>query len=1594
MTRRLFWTLLATASASLAAVAQPMNYALDTVPVRAGALLIESQKVGGSPTKSAVAANVSPHVFHYLDLDRNAKPAGWTYLNPHANSVLTSAVRDRWTTIPNAGNIPPVGTKLDKNMAPYWEVSLSSMSDQALSDYDILMLAINGNLALNSIEREKLRRYVDQGGILWVDFIPGSVVIDSLNCLPLPLFLGNGGGTIGWNPGHPVFNTPNTLGYDELYRIGINSGQVVVPIPDSVIGPFGPIMAWLKSDFLRFDPVAFDNSGGVVLVGRIGEGAVVITSRGTSGNLNRGYDVAGNNVPNQTFYAAPRSASDASFVAGSKLIINATTLSSTYTSVAKGSRRSNGGPIDITAPLMRRFTARGLGSNLSPSNAPVVFKGYVVFTAGDRVVVLDSVPGRDTDGNGNPDDGIVDPTDYPADIVWISQSLSAPLSMPTCTEVPEVATLRNPLLGNTPVTDQILVCDGQGRLNIFDLQYDPNGGAALGNVPPLAVANPPETTQFGPAGPQPPTAHEGLAFVADARADGNVTGRCWVVDLRTGLPIISQKAWSISQSARFAVPSAPPTVGYVPILDNSGGVDKVVYIPMVNNPTGAGGQPRAAGFVSIWFGARGEKPSLVSEEPDALRLTTRASQQGLPIFLPGGNSHLGVKVSVLQANGQPYSTDITKTFFDGSRPLVVQDSNGELTIPLSATGSGRDWTNSTPTLLDDASIRLDYTIDWGAVGFGSNNAPADAYIRGNLQLPDDSGLTRQIIGGVALGPTGNLFVVTGSPINTNGDPIDRSKGGSLFCIREDGRGRFKLVYRWDLFRRHVIKINSGISTGDRFTYDETLYDEDELGKVFAPLGGALNDPCFASGPTVKGDTVYVTATGLKRNPFEIPMAILLAFEATPQPAEFFLENVSGNFVLSQRDYARSSNKAEPEIYSDLRQGQYTIERDPNTGRTRVRLESMMDVEQGQVRNALSTNLPIVVRGGGQGASDAIVEPELTDATIDTQNQGFVPGFAGGRWTPLRWYTVFAALYAPSQPLVTGETVYLAGSSAVPGIFAGQGFFNRNGLLTAMDSTISQNDPFLVATTGRRWNSQLKQFKDVNMNNNPPFKINPAIRWPQAFGVQSFEDYAVRFLQTAVDEPRAMGVVGGDGVLVTWGTSTVYGYSRGDFMVADEGRVGRFDASGNPVWLVDGSVQAGLNGPISTVGKGIALSRPNRVYQVGPNSYWVVDNGNDRIMRIDGAGREVRTITGFKFDPKYRPSGAPDNIRSSLRLPKDILVYESYEQNPSYLTSPRPLERWVHYLIADAGNYRIVELIDRYEVDPVSRRVLGPVEYVDPQSDKPNQIERAQSVLFWHTPAELSGKQYAYNSIDRVFVDDGSGGRIPVVAFGFGNFEPGKASFGLDNTNQNVDSSSGFGGIVLYNGAQTTVITKVAIPAIPANAFFQDATNAWDSPARPAVERKIAGLTSVSLRYTTYNNLPVIAIMFTDSSGVYEVIETAPGVWTTRWYLPNEAFRAIRNGGLSGTIGGSNPMNARPVYARRLDSGEVVVVNGWQGVTRNKSVYNGEIVLLEGEFAPTNNDRGFNWNKRNLGFDSLSVKAEISQVQGARGIMAPLFGDRR
>lgn len=1551
------WSRVVTAAAGLmlavSAWAQPLAFSGRFVPIKAGVLVVDSQRVGPGP---GVPANFAPFVWANLDLDPSVKPAGWRFDNPRASTVVTQSIRDRWAIIDSAGT-PAVGTRLTKRMAPYWEVNLLTSSDRALADYDVLFLAAADDVSFTPFEREKLRRFVDAGGVLWIDAYD-TAFIDALNPGPLPFFLnGAQNGPVVGLLAHPLLSTPNQLSPTELNAIqGRNA-----PVLGTFDGTTGEAsQGWVYADGLRLRTIAAVNNQPVIFAGTIGDGHVVMTARGISNWLNRGINRQTNPpqiVANRGFFGFEPT-SDPFFASAAKFAVNVVNLPSPYTHQGSGSRQTSRVPVDVEAPLVREFNVPVAGG-LSAGKPPAIFKNRVVLATDDQIIVFDARNKRDLDNDGNPDDGLPDPLDSPIDIIWRSARLQGPISAPTVVETPE-----------SSVKNQILVTDSRGAVNVFDL-------ATVGgdNVAAIARIDPPAGTPvFSLGTPPSPTVHEGHAFVVDGEQQvGQVLGRVWVIRLATLRRLESGgRNWTISQTPRMREPSASATVGYIPILDNSGGVDKVVYVPTL-----PGGNNRPSGFTSIWFGVRGEKPVNVSDiGGGVIQIQTRATLQALPVFISTGIDPLGVKLSVIDENGVLVPGNELTGWFD----QVTESSPGVLNVRLGTRGQNRDW--------DRIQLRIDYTIDWSRAGNGANQTPADAFVRGNLELPDDSNAGRRVFGNVALGPNGNLFVVT-APTDTN------VTGGTLFCLREEGRGDFKLLYRWDLYDGLRVRLNNVGGGNNEVRLPPAIVDEDYLVKnLIRFLDRPMTNLRFQGGVAVSGDTAYVMAVGNKGVlGGSSPTTTILAFNADPQPVEFELTNVPAGFAILQPDPARSTDKGNPEVFSVVQAGQLTYEQDGARGR--VRLNNSMTVTRGRVRDAISTSLPVIIRRGGN--PDIVVEPELS-AGSDT----FVPGFARGRWSPLRWYWVLNGFNPGGAPLLTGSTLYVGGSSFLPSLISGQFPPQPRGFAQAIDAQISPSDPFLRTNSLRPWQSQVNGLLDSNQP--PGFRANPAARWPQVPGIESFDDFRVRLLQNALDEPQALGIVGGDGLVIAWGAQRIYGFRRADFLVADSGRVGRFDSSGNALWTTDQTLRSGTAVPVGSTSTGRALSRPTRIYSNGDATFWVVDSGNSRIVRLDAAGQEIRSIEGFKLDPGYdvrrapQPLEAPDNLRTTLNQPRDVLVYDEIvpqAQNP--FTNPQPLEYWVRYLIADTGNFRIVEMVDRYAYDANTGIVSGPVEYVDRTSSKPGQVETALGVLSWHSPANLSGRQYAYNSIDRLIVPDTPNNRV-ILAFGFGNVEPGRATFGLDSTaGQDLDRASGAGGVVLLDLTtnQSEVITETTTPAIPVNIFWNEDLQRFESTARPETTRKIQGLTSVTLRYLTINNTPTLAVMYTDRYGVSEVVRNSvQNRYESRWFLPDEVYRVIRRRGRDEIPTGSNPLGFRAQYARRLESGDVLVVNSFVGRTRNNSGFSGEVLILDGAFGGSGRQPGFAWNRINFGFNSLSVKFELPPVLGGRPIVGPVFADRR
>lgn len=1540
---------------ALCASAAAQYYAQRTVDIKAAVAVIESDQVGGFP------ANRAPHVWYNLNQNRRVKPAAFSFVNNAHETQISAATNTRWTAI--SGSSPNVDTQVQKQHAPYWELRLSTATDAQLADLDILLLAAHGTMILNPTERDKLRRFVEKGGVLWVDFNQTSVV-DPINNLPLPVYLSSAvaGTTPGVDYTQPIVSYPANVTEQDLFLMqsdGLNAFRYA-DLNSVGLLAFEPIFMNLMPDSLRLAPAVYDNKGAILLSGRLGDGFVVVTTRGVATTLNR-IPVTGGwnaNLGPVALAASFDRASDAA----AKIAINAISLVSGHAQPRAGSRRTSSTAIELGAPQLARF--KDTSVNLTPTSIngyrpPSVFKGALVVTTDSQVLVYDANPKQDLDGDGDPDDGVPDyGTGGSQDLIWAGAALSGPISAPTCFEEPNAVT---PALRN-----QVAVTTLNGEVVSYNLfPYDVNGKLVgnLSTAPQYALlptSGGADTNLSLPdAGPYPPVYHEGFLYVGDCQDVGlSKSGRIWMVDAAKGAIVVSgPNQWSMGGTAATALPdpSGPLTIGYVPILDNSGGLDKVIYVPGRPNLSipGANG---AASIYSLWAGVKGEKPSSWTTFPAYLEVSTRAASQGLDVHLPSAandSKSLGVRLSIVKPNGDPYTPAEMTTVFSGA----VSQTNGIVRFVY----------NAGQAIGANDQVRMDYTIDYGT-GFPST---VQQVIRGFVNLPDDGDRERRILHGLSLSPQGTLHLAMSSQ-----DPANKP-GGAYYAIKEEGRGNFKVINRFDLYQPHILTLNQA----NDINYPETLKNSDPLVTTMIPfLAGTMNRLTFMGGPVIRNGVAYVTA---KATRFFIPYTIVLAFRAEPEAKEIRVGEVQAGFSILQPDLSRSNyaSGGRPDTYSALQPSQYVYEREGRDSTGTVRIDNLASTTRGPILNCLNTSQPVIIRQNNR--QDVLVEPSQT----------------GSRWSQLLWYTVFSGVDTVGPAFASGETLFLAGSSSWPTILAGGPGFTPAGQVFAMDTKISPSDKFLgSADPSRPWFKQLYFLLGSGFANIEP---NPAMLWPSLTGITTWGDYQIRLQQTVLQmsggtyASMAHGIAGGDSGLFSWANEGIWGFGKADFWVADEGRIIRTDASGQPKWSMTQTFKTGPEGDTGAAAETRQLVRPTRAYPVGDREVIIVDSGANRVVKTDASGRELRSLTGYHFDATFRPTGVSGNAPYTFNVPRDVLTFNTIvaaANNP--MSNAQPYEYWIHWLVADSGNGRLLEIVDRYGYDINTRQVQGVV--VDTAG------VRGAGVLYWHSPPSVSGAKFQYTSLARARV----GGNW-VYAAGIGNKLPTKTDLGLDTpaTATIRTSDEGNGGIVLFNGANSVVINEVTVPAIGPNVYRDDAAGTFTLGGYAQRTKRLGGLSSISMRFVDQGGGPQLTVMFTDSEGVFEVYESAPGVWTVDWMLDRAAYRAIRRDNANNLTFSDNPDGFLPTYARRLESNEVLICNGYSGYYRRALVTDprvpctGEVLLMDGDWDTTGtNPFGFNVNKTNLGFRTLSIRALLNNKPGAntemRGIILPFFADKQ
>ena len=1537
--RGMRWILVGVASASmLSAWADGRGYEPRTVPVNAGVVMFGAND------------NLVRDVYTFYAMDRRTdlKPLGLSFRNPFA----------------------PAGTT--RNQAAYWLVDVSRLNDNQLARYKILLISRTSWDGMTAEIREKLRRFVDGGGVLWVD-VPREGASGTL-FFPEVAPVANTAAIRIVNLNHPLLRGYYTLTPAEIASLGLRGrGFGGGALNISANRPVLQIVT------------AVDASTPVIAAATYGSGRIIVSAAGIAAAINAPLVRSNGSVPEQAREYRMEAVPDLEL----KFAYNLVRWAGAGSSDAFNARRANAVADQYGAPLGIRWRDPSTQYNLA-NGTPVVYGGLVFVVSGTRLICYDAVPSRDLDGDGRADDGILDyERGETYDQVW-QVDLGGQSSPPVVVETP--SGLQVVVVVGTQVRGYwALPRDSQGRI--------PPEGQQVWSVDSPAPAAATPTTADGQI-PAPIVIDNTLLLVPSLHQAGAQQSAGFFAVLLSDNPDVVRSSdvvpseWYQPRAGSAGNWLLPPVAGYVPNYGQGGGNDIVVYFGTTRN-VGGTGTNQQEGVQAFWIGAKGEvlTPAInsagVYQGYFRSRITGRARY-----YVPPDGSH-PLHPRVFRIN------NTTGAIEDITQDCVFNPPAEQGRINYSGDITGYTFI-------------VDYYIDWAYA------ANFNLMFRTFASLPpfsDGSTVPPQRLRGFTLAPNGVLYITTG----TDGtDPNTAS--GSVIALQEQSpptqqqtRGGSKVLWRWQSHGGYS-QIVPG-STDPIIVPPSTIYREPN--EYFMRFVGRLlrfshdyapnpnEEPqrqwmnfTFKGAPIYYDGAVYAFAEGQARvGPFGFPYTVIVALDAEPE--QFVIDlgapiAESSDIRLSQRDYGRSGPNPTTNIVS-------TLTYSPNSPNPDIKV----DFTTGQIR------ITGFAQAGGGGQirllENVLSLTQPVQVNIGTFSTLVDPDRIAGNWNNLRWYAVLLGQQLQANPVVVGDTMYLPCQITVP---TDSGLQTFGGILG-------------IATDPYRLQPDLAQRKDQagtipRVNPAEPLKYQSIIRWPfiddlikdleedpnpRAFLEELFRRFAEGFQLGAGLSPMAVG----EGVLVISSAEGLHAYSRQTTIIADESRLLEVDTAGRVVWSTENTQLDFYTGSIVASKARYPITPNARVYRYGENELLIVEPERNRVAIIDRAGAEIRTITQFIPDrvPLRDANGnitriidlrdeawaAANNLPGSnyiagapinLRNPTDVTVWTEFvpaSRNP--YTNRLTLEYWIHYTITDAGNARVVDIVDRYEADPETYTVGAPV--LDPD------LGPMLGVLYWMTPSQRLERAYRYVSAQRFEYWDGSQTRI-----GFATLVQNAAASAFEATGMGnpLDPRTPEAGMItlqlIVNGQdQTIYIRRMRLPdgrIVPILAPV-----AIDTNKRSASGQGDAGL----------------YLLVTTSTGVYELqVPTTGTVGDTlpvTWMLTNEAYtNAVRRriGGNDLADDGSGnllrPILFKPRQARYLPNGNVLIVNGYNGTTlvvRSDNTiepreFPGEVFELDA------ND--YNAQRDDLGFSNASIvwsTLDRPELSGSSQLRKPSSADR-
>ncbi|WP_395093096.1 hypothetical protein [Armatimonas sp.] len=1532
------------------------TYSSNKRTLKVGILLVDSTDINdGRGTE-----NTDPFIFYIADTRADLKPQNWEFINPLSPKVVTNDVAARWTARSGGvGQQYQAGQQVTKNMAAYWEVPLTDTPIQDLLQFDLLFITNHRLTRMTAIDREKLRKLVDAGGVLWLEDC-GNMRMDPSG----PLFLdqlqfsGNSGiggaGTPSINiPSHPILNTPNPLSQAEIANLGDKNygGYALVSLSDPTAAPNPEVLVNIVGNRARATASA-PNGLPYIAAGNYGSGRVIATAGDSGCDIN---DYTGG-------VRTPSGGNSGAYCGENLLAAHAEDLKFLYNVVAWGSannqyrkdpRRTGSSFEAIGAPLVPAFQVGALDA-LSSTTAPLVAKGVVYATGLDAsstpsVRAYNAHPSLVSGDKGIPDLALGKPYDE----LWRWNGAGTMPSSPTLGTVYASST--------ASYADFIFVTLSNGTLvKLTALLAD-----SFGNIAPApnTATNPAVTsgTYAGPGGATmaapAPLLHDGKVYVVEP--DGLV--RCVDAASMTTL----WYSYAVAQDPVYH-PTGSPSLGYTrlaitntsanpnlaQIIGSSGrtGVaasasgssnDLMLYVPVwQENPSGG----MTLRTMAYWLGARHE---VILRDPIPGDFPTRAAQ-GTP----------NNKQYVAMPSTLPFLKPVVRVYtnrYDGMGNLIytAQDNMNAGRISPNFIGQFvdqngmvrvRDGANNPPSrgpvgpgMPENALVSVDYDVYYVTTsttppalttqGDASRNPGirVNGYQGGGegiAMTPDDILVSAfKYVGQSNSGTPQPHTVISGDYEQFGLTRLRQSLG--IFEIPGGAQGipitfPNQLVVERPTLRNRLLfggPLSQSGSAGYLPSY-EGLTDVKPVGPPVATNDGIVYQVLRATSPSNGGPVTVVAALDMKKE-------IILKLPKAYNPAY--------RVQVSQLDIATfdPTNPGQPKIINSIltQTGSNPISIGQNMvgDATRGRIV-MTDLRTAGGR--FSTSLSFVVTfvpAGGNADETVVISPSAllpnNGAGTDVDPRGLP---VNGSYSPLLWYYVLPGL-PTSAATLAGDVLYL-------GIASG----GRENLV-ALDAEPTSNDPTIRAG---------EQVETIVLNlAGAQQKLNH-IRW-------------VRPMAGRVSAPP----VGAQGTLAANTLLGTEAFESGVTLVTDAKRIIEVDAGGAALWTLDGtmtfqvaggelplfdpSAGGGVVNPATATGRAVqdkkTLSRPALARRLSPSDYLICDTGNNRVVRVDRSGQVRWELT--QLNNAYGVLTSVDPI--TLNEPTDVQLYTVF--------SPGGVGYEIHYLIADAGNNRIIEVADYFDTNGILRTNVP----------TPSGPQRGEQLVVWVSrTTQKEGRLLRFQSLQRVltFGDTRLGQNAALYGYPTILTAVGNASTAGDSGGDTRSDFTG-GSLVslLYNpinttiplfnnmGAQAATITSWPIGMEPARNGLVDRT--MNELVMPLVGgqrhvRRIARPTYIQ-QFSLPNGLggQKSVFLICDSSGVYQTELGTDNRWYVTWYFNSKDYKDMTEYRLAGT----STLGFLPSAVKRLANGDYLITNSWIGQSSlfTSGQFVGEVFQVEG-----------------------------------------------